>query len=256
MSDYNPQARSVPVGQADASIDAGLRSFMLGVYNKMGLGLLWSAALAYAVGSYAPLTNLVFGTPLFFVVQWGPVALLLGSNFFMRSPSPAASGFLYWSVVTLIGAGLGIWVYLALTRTTGQALGFGTLSPTFTTIAMAFVATAAAFGGLSLIGYTTKRDLSGVNSMLIMASWGLAVVAIVNFLLVKSDMFALIVQGVTVLVFSVMIATQTNMLRQFYYSARNDVRSQAVMTNMGALNLYIMFVTIFQFILSLLSSRR
>ena len=255
-NDYHPQARSFPTAQADVSVDAGLRTFMLGVYNKMALGLVWSALVAYGVGAYAPLTQLVFGTPLFFVVQWGPIALLMFSNLFMRRPSPTGSAVLYWSVVTLIGAGLGIWVYLALTRTTGQSLGWGTLAPTFSTIAIAFLATAAAFGGLSLAGYTTKRNLSGLNSMLIMAVWGLVPIALLNFFFLKSGMFELIVQSVSVLLFAVLVATQTNTLREFYYSAREDVRSQAIMTNYGALNLYIAFIAIFQFLLQLLSSRR
>src|SRR5262245_24397125 len=143
MTDYHSQARPIPTSRADMAVDAGLRAFMLGVYNKMALGLVWSAALAYAAGAYAPLDQLVFGTPLFFVVQWGPVALLMFSNLFMRRPSPTGSAVLYWSVVSLMGAGLGIWVYLAMARATGHSMGWGTLAPTFSTIAIAFLATAA-----------------------------------------------------------------------------------------------------------------
>src|SRR5262245_47636772 len=197
-NDYHPQARSYPTAPADVTVDAGLRAFMLGVYNKMALGLVWSALVAYGVGAYAPLTQLVFGTPLFFVVQWGPVALLMSSNLFMRRASPTGSAVLYWSVARLMGAGPGIWVYLALTRTTGQALGWGTLAPTFSTIAIAVLATAIAFGGLSLAGYTTKRNLSGLNSMLIMGTWGLLALASLNFFFGHSGMFALILQGVAV----------------------------------------------------------
>jgi FtsH-binding integral membrane protein len=185
MSDYHPQARSIPAGSADMSVDAGLRAFMLGVYSKMGLGLVWSALLAYAVGAYAPLTQLVFGSPLFFVIQWGPVALLMFSNIFMRNPSPVGSAVLYWSVVTLMGAGLGIWVFLAMTRGTAETLAVGHIAPTFSTIAMAFFATAAAFGGLSLIGYMTKRNLSGLGSMLIMATWGLFAIGLANIFIFK-----------------------------------------------------------------------
>jgi len=116
MNDFNrttaPYARP---GTMDTSVDAGLRRFMLGVYNKLGLGLLLSAVLAYAAGTYAPLTNLIFGTPLLYVVQFGPIALILISMFAMRNPSPTGTAVLYWSVVSLIGLGLGVWVYAAQT---------------------------------------------------------------------------------------------------------------------------------------------
>ena len=117
MNQFN---RSVAQGRTmDASIDQGLRSFMLGVYNKLALGIGLAALIAFAVGTYEPLTALVFGTPLRFVVQFGPIALILVSAFAMRNPSPLGSAVLYWSIVSLLGAGLGIWVFAA---TGGQEL--------------------------------------------------------------------------------------------------------------------------------------
>ena len=84
------------------AVDAGLRGFMLGVYNKLGLGLVISAALAFAVGSYPPLTAIVFGTPLRFVVMFSPLIILLVASFAMKNPSPTAAGAVYWSIVALI----------------------------------------------------------------------------------------------------------------------------------------------------------
>ena len=261
MSDYHAQTGSVPIGREEMAIDPGLRRFMLGVYMKMGLGLAWSAALAYVVGTVPAVTNVAFSAPLIYLIQWGPLVILMASGFFMRNASPAASGILYWTIVTLMGAGLGIWVFLAANAVSAESLAGRSINVTFENMAKAFLVTAAAFGGLSLWGYTTKRNLSGLHSMVIMAAWGLAIIAVLNFALVSfgvfqaSGAFEIGMQVVTLLVFSVLVATQTNQLRESYYYLANDQRGQAVMTNFGALNLYIAFITIFQMLLSLMSSR-
>ena len=261
MNQYAGRAGSTPIGREEMALDPGLRKFMLGVYQKMGLGLLWSAALAFAVGTVAPVTQAVLTPPVLYLVQWGPLVLLMGSSFFMRNASPTGSGLLYWAIVTLMGLGLGVWVYLAASSVSASTLGGQTITVTFANIAKAFLVTAAAFGGLALWGYTTKRNLSGLHSMLAMMTWGLAIIAALNFALVSfnviqgSSMFEIGMQVVTLIVFSLLVATQTNQLREMYYHIAHDQRGQAVMTNFGALNLYIAFVTIFQMILSLMSSR-
>lgn len=259
MSDYHSQTRSIPVDREEMALDPGLRRFMLGVYTKMALGLIWSAVLAYVVGTVGPVTQIAFSAPVVYIIQWGPLALLLGSNFFMRNASPAATGLLYWAIVTLMGAGLGFWVAVASSGLGVSTMGGATLTVSFTGIAKAFLMTAAAFGGLALWGYTTKRNLSGLHSMVIMAIWGLVAISVLNFALVSfgviqgSGMFEIGMQIVTLIVFSLLVATQTNQLRESYYYLANDQRGQAVMTNIGALNLYIAFVTIFQMLLSLMS---
>lgn len=261
MSDYHAQTGSVPIGREEMAIDPGLRRFMLGVYLKMGLGLAWSAVLAYVIGTIPAVTNVVFSAPLVYVVQWGPLVVLMGSNFLMRNPSPAASGILFWTVVTLMGAGLAFWVAVASSALSVDTLGGRTMTVTFGNMAKAFLITAGAFGALSLWGYTTKRNLSGLHSLVIMATFGLAIIAALNFALVTmgviqgSGAFEIGMQVVTLIIFSVLVATQTNQLREMYYHIANDQRSQAVMTNFGALNLYIAFITIFQMLLSLMSSR-
>lgn len=253
MNDFNSAYAPGHAGALDTSRDAGLRAFMLGVYNKMALGLVWSAILAYAVGTWAPATNLVFGTPLFEVVRWGPIALLFGSMFFMRNPSPVGSAVLYWSVVTLIGMGLGVWVFAAATGSPLQSYPGTSYSPTMTTIAQAFSITAAAFAGLSLWGYTTKRNLTGIGSFLIMASWGAVLLAVVNMFLIKSTGFELLIQIVFLGLMAGIVAWQTQALKVSYHQLAGNGRGLAVMTNMGALNLYIAFINMFQILMSLLS---
>ncbi|HRK64655.1 MAG TPA: Bax inhibitor-1/YccA family protein [Terricaulis sp.] len=253
MSDY--QSRSIPIGHQDVAMDPGLRKFMLGVYQKMGLGLAWSALLAYLVGTVDVVTVTVLSPPVIYLVQWGPPAILLMSSFFMRNASPTTSGILYWTIVTLMGAGLGVWVFIAANAISAETVSGRSITVTFDAMAKAFLLTAAAFGALSLYGYTTKRNLSGLHSMLIMATFGLLAISLLNFFIFKSPMMEVIMQVVTLGVFSLLVATQTNQLREAYYYLQNDQRGQAVMTNVGALNLYIAFITIFQMLLSLLSSR-
>ena len=225
------------------AVDAGLRGFMLGVFNKMALGLLLSAVLAFVAGTVPAVSALVFGTPLRFVVMFGPIAILLISGFVMKNPSPLASGIIYWSVVTLIGTGLGALLIVYGARPDGMMV-----------IAKAFLTTAAAFGALSLWGYTTKRDLTGFGTFLIMGLIGLVIASIINMFF-PSDMMGFIISVAGVLIFSGLTAFDTQRLKYTYYELGGDARSMAVATNYGALSLYLNFINLFQFILSLMSSR-
>jgi FtsH-binding integral membrane protein len=246
MSDFNNGAGPIVAG---ADVDVGLRRFMLGVYNKMALGLLLSAILAYATSAYGPVASLFYnigedgrlrGLTIFgLVLQFAPVAVILFSNFAMRQPSARAASILYWTIVTLIGAGAGIWVLLY----TGQS------------IFMTFLITSTAFGALSLVGYMVKRDLSGLHSFLIMGTWVLFGAALLSFAfnIPGSSMIINIVGG---LIFAGLVATQTQMLKMTYYHVAGDNERMSAVTSLGALNLYIAFMNLFRIILSLTGARR
>ncbi|MDZ4777981.1 MAG: Bax inhibitor-1/YccA family protein [Alphaproteobacteria bacterium] len=250
MNDFSrQQAGSIPVGRADMAVDAGLRSFMLGVYNKMALGLVLSGALAYIAATVPAVNQLIFGTPLVFVVMFGPLALLFGSMFFMKNPSPTGANLLYWSVVSLIGLGLG-----------ATLMRYGARPEGMMDIAKAFFITSAAFGALSLWGYTTKKDLSGWGSFLIMGVFGMIIASLVNmgfaaFTGAAIAGFSFIISIVGVLIFSAITAWKTQQLKYMYYEVAGEARGMAVATTYGALDLYITFINLFQFILSLISSR-
>ncbi len=249
MSDFERgSARSIPQ-TADMSIDAGLRAFMLGVYNKMALGLVLSALVAYAVASIPAIRDILFvvsETGAFrgytlpgMVLAFAPLALVLISGFAMRNPSPAGSAALYWGIVTLIGASGAVWVL----RYTGMS------------IATTFLITATAFGALSLVGYTTKRDLTGMGSFLIMGVWGLIIASVVNIFL-KAPMLYWIINAVGVLIFAGLTAYDTQRLKMTYYAIGGDEAGKAVATNYGALSLYLDFINLFQFLLAFLGGRR
>ena len=249
MSDFNRgYARTIPADRADMSVDAGLRSFMLGVYNKMALGLLLSAVLAWVTADFAPVQQLLYittpegrlagFTPLGMIIRFIPLAVLIGAMF-MRSPSPRASGVIYWTVVASIGAGLGVWL----------------LAYTGSSVALTFLITAAAFGALSLAGYTTKKDLTGFGSFLIMGLIGLVLASLVQvFLQLPGLSFIISILGV--FIFAGLIAYNTQRLKMTYYQLGGDSASMAVATNYGALNLYLNFINLFQFLLQFTGNRR
>ena len=248
MSDYNRDyARTVPADRADMSVDAGLRSFMLGVYNKMALGLVLSAALAYLTSSVPVVRDMMFTVAngrvgysiLGMVVAFAPLGVLLFSGFALKNQSPKTASIVYWTVVSLIGASMGV---LAL-RYTG------------TSIASTFLITATAFGGLSLFGYTTKKDLSGVGSFLIMGVIGLIIASIVNIFL-QSSMMQFIISVLGVLIFAGLTAYDTQRLKMQYYDLGGDQAAMGVATSYGALSLYLDFINMFQFLLALFGDRR
>ena len=248
MSDFNNgYARPLPQS-ADMSVDAGLRAFMLGVYNKLALGLVVAGALAYLTGNYGPVQQLLYVqaadgriglTLLGMIIQFSPLVMLFGSMFFMKNPTAKGVNMLYWAVVATIGAGLGV-LFL---RYTGGSL------------ASTFFVTAAAFAGLSLVGYTTKKDLTAMGSFLIMGVIGLVIASLVNMFMQSGTLY-LIISGLGVLIFSGLIAYDTQRLKMTYYALGGNQEAMGVATGYGALSLFINFINLFQFLLAFMGGNR
>ena len=245
MSDSNNGFQRSAPATVDMGVDAGLRAFMLGVYNKMALGLVLSAGLAYLTGTYPPVRDLMFTVNggrigfslLGWVVALAPIAIIL---FGMRgNASPRTASISYWAIVSLIGASLGTIVL----RYTGSSI-FSTL-----------LITATSFGALSLIGYTTKKDLSGFGSFLIMGLWGI-IAAMVLGIFFPMPGLAMIINVLGVLIFAGLTAVDTQKLKLIYYQVGGDQAAMSVATSYGALNLYLDFINLFQFLLSMLGGRR
>jgi FtsH-binding integral membrane protein len=173
------------------------------------------------------------------MVAFAPLAILMVAGFAMRAPTPRSSGLLYWTIVFLMGASLGVLVL----RFTGES------------ISTTFVFTAAAFGALSLFGYTAKRDLGPLGSFLIVGVFGLLIALIVN-IFVRSAAMAFIINAVGVLIFAGLIASDTQRLKLLYYELGADATARGVATNYGALTLYINFINLFQFLLNFMGQRR
>jgi uncharacterized protein len=246
MSDFDRRFAR-PAAVADMSVDAGLRAFMLGVYNKLALGLVWSGALAYAF-AYTPLASVFYQmsggqlvglTGLGMAIRFAPLVIILGAAFLMKNPTPRSAGLLYWSIVSLLGASLSVWFVI-------YDLG---------SVAQVFFITAAAFGGLSLYGYVTKRDLTAFGSFLIMGLFGLIIASLVN-MFVHSGMISWIVSILGVLIFAGLTAYDTQRLKMTYYHLGGDQAAMSVATNYGALTLYLDFINLFQFLMSIMGGNR
>ena len=137
----------------------------------------------------------------------------------------------------------------------GAGMGVLGLVYTGTSIATTFLITATAFGALSLVGYTTKKDLTAFGSFLIMGLWGLIIASLVNMFL-QSSMMSFIVSLVGVGIFAGLTAYDTQKLKMQYYQLGGDEAALGVATNYGALNLYLDFVNLFMLLLRLTGSRR
>ena len=172
----------------------------------------------------------------------------------MRNPSPFSSGLLYWAVVSTMGLSMGIYFAMA---------GLGIGGVTNIMIVKAFLITSAMFGGLSLYGYTTKRDLGPIGAFAFMGIWAAFIIGMVFFILpmifpsvgfLQSSMIQMVISGAFALFSAIIIAWQTQSLKEGYYQLAGDQRGMAVMTNWGALTFFISFINIFQFVMSILSS--
>ena len=242
MAEYQT-VRTAP-GVRTAEIDEGLRAHMNKVYGIMSVGMLVTAGVAWAVGTSDALLS-IFRDPMTLqpnILGWIAMFLPLGLVFLFsgtinRMSAAAAQTFFY---VFAAAMGLSIaWIFAAFTGVS---------------IAQTFLATAAGFAGLSLWGYTTRRDLSGFGTFLLMGVVGLVLASLVNLFFASSVLgFAISLLGV--LIFSGLTAFDTQRLKNDYYALQGDQRSMAVATTLGALSLYLNFVNLFQFILSMMSGR-
>lgn len=248
MSDFDRgMARPGTVTTPDMAVDAGLRAFMLGVYNKVALGLVLSAVLAWVTGNVPAVRDLLWSsneagrrglTVLGMVVAFAPLGVLLFQGF-ARKQSPRSAGITYWVIVALIGAGL------------GNIFMFYRDIAVFQT----FLVTAVAFGGLSLVGYTTKRDLSAMGSFLIMGLVGLIAAMLIS-LFFHSAALVFAINAIGVLIFAGLIAWDTQRLKMTYYQLGGDQTAMSVATSWGALSLYLDFVNLFRFLLFFLGGSR
>lgn len=235
------QARSPAGVRVDTGIDQGLRSYMLGVYNMMAIGLavtgiaaLGTSVLAQSNPAFA---QLLYASPLRWVIMLAPLIAVFFLSFRIENLSVGAARATFWIYAALVGLSLSS-IFLVFT---GQS------------IVRTFFVTAAAFGALSLYGYTTKRDLSAMGSFLIMGLFGLIIASLVNIFLGSTALqFAISVIGV--LIFAGLTAFDTQSIKEMYYEGdASDTMGRKIV--MGALRLYLDFINMFMFLLQFLGNR-
>jgi uncharacterized protein len=224
-------------GVDTGAVDAGLRSYMLKVYNMMASGVLLTGivAMLFARTDFAQ-TLFTQGGGLLWVIALAPLAFVMIMSFGINRISAAGLTALFYAFATVMGLSMASIFF----RFTGDS------------IAITFFATTAAFLSLSLYGYTTKRNLSGFGTFLIMGVVGLLIASIAN-IWIGSGALAMAISALGVLIFAGLTAYDTQMIKNTYYQVRNsDMMGKAII--MGALNLYLDFVNMFQFLLSFLGS--
>lgn len=239
MAEYQT-IRSVGAGARTAQIDEGLRAHMNKVYGLMSVGMLLTGGVAWAVGTNEAMVNAIFGTPIKWVVMFAPLIMVFAFSAMINKLSYAAAQLFFY-------------VYAALM---GLSISFIFAAYTGVSIAQTFLVTAIAFAGLSLYGYTTKKDLSGMGTFLMMGLIGLIVASIVNIFLASSAVaFAISVIGV--LIFAGLTAYDTQSIKNEYvqHAQYGDQEWLGKSAIMGALRLYLDFINMFMFLLQFLGNR-
>ena len=210
---------------------------MLSVYNYMASGVLLTGivALLFAGSGYAAT---VMQTPLRWVIMFAPLAFVMVLSFGINRLQTSTARMLFWAFSVAMGLSLST-IFLVYTGTS---------------IAQTLFATAAAFAGLSLFGYTTKKDLSAFGTFLIMGVVGLLVAMVINIFL-RSPVMQLVISGIGVLLFAGLTAYDTQKIKSLYFQVQGtDFVGKTVI--MGALTLYLDFVNMFTFLLQFMGDRR
>jgi FtsH-binding integral membrane protein len=271
IADAPGYAATIPHAEA-IIIDAGLRAYMLRIYNYMMLGLAITGLAAlgiYLVSVTDTLSNAaylvrgsrvmvatsdvalqsrdilltslgyaVFVGPLKWVFFLAPVALVLALSFGLGRLRPVTAQWLFWIYAALVGLSLGS-IFLVFTHTS---------------IVRVFFITAASFGALSIWGYTTKRDLTGMGAFLMMGLIGIFIAGLVNLFLHSSSV-QWIVSVVGVLVFAGFTAWNTQQLKNEYLYGAMDGDTMERSAILGALSLYLNFINMFLYLLQLFGER-
>lgn len=220
-----------------ATLDLGLRTYMLRVYNYMAGGLILTGAIAYAAAA-SGFYQAIAGTGVFWVVTFAPLALVMFLSFRIEKMSLAAAQVSFWTYAILVGLSLS-GVFLAYTGAS---------------VARIFFISAATFGAMSLYGYTTRTDLNRFGSYLVMGLVGLIIASVVNMFLVSSGVqFALSIIGV--LIFVGLTAFDTQRIRSLYLAV-DSADAAGKRAVMGALTLYLDFLNLFLMLLRLSGDRR
>ena len=229
---------------ARADVDAGLRSYMLKVYNYMALGVAFTGLVVLFMAANQELMVTLAVGPM----KWVLFAALLGMGWFstriITMKSSGAAQAYYWVYCALWGVMISPMVAFFLQTTAGTM-----------DVARAFFITSGMFAGASLFGYTTKKDLSGFARFAVMAVIGLIIASLVNIFFVESTGFSMLISAVTVLLFAGITAWETQDIRNMYFQA-GSAEVAARFAIFGALRLYGSFVVMFIHILSLLNALR
>lgn len=233
----NPVSLIPRTGAAAARFDEGLRRHMLGIYRNMGIGLAITGLVALAVASSPALVGLIFGTPLKWAAMLAPLAFIFFFQFRIDRMSTAGARTAFYAFAAVMGVSMAA-IFLVFTGAS---------------IAMAFFTAAAMFAGLSLVGYTTGRDLTGLGSFLFVGLIAVILASIVN-VFIGSSVLQMALSAIGVVVFAGLTAWDTQRLKSEYIAyGRSEAADKLAV--MGALSLYLNLINMFQLLLGLIGQR-
>ena len=228
-------------------VDDGLRQYMIKVFNYMGLGLVVTTLAAY-ITFYTPVITWMFSvdqaaqtislSAFGWIVTLAPLAMIFGFNAILAKGSMGAAQAMFWAFSVVMGMSL-------------ADIG---LLYTGDSIVRVFLITAATFGGMSLLGYTTKIDLTRVGTFMYMGLWGIIIASIVNIFLKSSGLYYAI-SYIAVLVFTVLTAYDVQAIKNMYY-ASDDEDSMSRKAISGAMNLYLDFINLFLYLMRILGDKK
>lgn len=236
---YEPVRQAAATSTIGREIDAGLQAHMRNVYNIMCTGLAVTGATAYAAANFEPLAKLVLTPPLYYVFAFAPLIFLmfgLTPNRMLRMTT---------------GRALNMFVGFCVLMGLSMAAIFAVYSGA--SIARVFFISASMFAGMSIYGYTTKKDLSGMGNFLLMGAMGIFIAMIVNMFL-ASTMLHFVVSAIGVVVFTGLAAWETQVIKETYAVAHGRETNQKLAI-IGALSLYMSFINLFHFMMSLMGQR-
>ncbi|GBD43901.1 Inner membrane protein YbhL [bacterium HR40] len=236
--DYDVNPRLARAQVAAAEIDEGLRSYMLSVYNYMALALALTGLTAYVVSTSPAALQVIFGTPLKWVVMLAPLGFVIFLSARIHAMSLSAAQIAFWGFAVVMGLSMAS-IFLVFTATS---------------IARVFFITAATFGAMSLYGYTTKRDLAQWGTFLFMGLVGVVIASLINIFLASSALhFVLSIAGV--IVFVGLTAYDTQAIKEEYYEGdAPELASRKAIY--GALRLYLDFINMFVLLLQFFGQQR
>lgn len=219
-------------------IDQGLRSYLSQVYMFMAFGLLLTGGASYAVANVPAMMQLIFGTPLKFLFIFAPLGLVFFLSARINSLKYSTAQALFWLYSALVGVSLAS-IFLMYTGTS---------------IARIFFITSSLFGTMSIYGYTTRKDLSGMGSFMFMGLIGIIIASLINIFLQSSAM-QFMISIIAVIVFTGLTAYDTQAIKLMYYEGDGEeVTGKKAL--MGALRLYLDFLNLFLALLQLFGDRR
>jgi uncharacterized protein len=232
-----PQDNNTFVKSRSTAVDAGLRSHMQRVYNRMTLGVLVTALTSWFVAASPALLQFFLGGPQMYIVMFAPLAVLW-FGFRPERMSAQQLSLSFFLISILYGISFSV-IFLAFAHET---------------IARAFFVAAAMFAGLSIYGYTTKRNLDALGTFAVMGIWGIFIAGLLN-LFFQSPGMQNIIAGVGIIAFSGITAWQTQSMKEMYSPSHGDELNSR-MAWAAALNLYISFIALFQYILHFMGNQR